>query len=147
MQSNLSIIRTVACGLAGGLLGGAAVWIGQRGSFNLTPVGMTYDQLAATLLAGSALLVTIFGVGIAILALWGFNSMKDGAVRAAKTAAVERVDNQLASGEIRVHVENIVLRFMRERTQDGSLQALVEEQENKENELKTVDDGWGDIDV
>ncbi len=93
-------LRTVGIAFTSAFVGGAVVWIGQSGSLRLTPAEMSYPDLAATLLAAVGVIVAIFGGILAILAIWGFNQMKDDAVRAAALSGAAEVRAQIEKGPI-----------------------------------------------
>lgn len=137
--------KIAASGLAGGIIGGAVVWLMQRGSFSLRPVEMTFEQLAALLLAFASFLVTVLGVGIAVLALWGYAQFKGLVTEASQKAAVKKVDEELKEGELRRHTELVVTTFLQKGLADGSLVALLEARKEESERLSEVDKGWGEI--
>lgn len=105
------LIRTAAVAGAGAIIGGAAVWIGQSGTFHLAPVGMSYADLAATLLAAVGTIVAIFGGVLAIAALWGFQQLKKDAVSAAGAAGESHVKEQIENGNIRDYIKGEIERL------------------------------------
>jgi uncharacterized membrane protein len=82
----------------GAVIGAAVVLFLKSGSLRPT---MAYADLAATLLAAVGVIVAIFGGVLAIAALWGFQQMKQEAVRSATSAALEEVKEQIENGLIR----------------------------------------------
>jgi hypothetical protein len=84
---------------------------------------MTYADLAATVLSGVSVLVTILGIFIAVLAIWGFAELK----RITQRAAKDHVSDQLKQGELKTHVETIVGTFLTTELKAGKLRELVEE--------------------
>jgi hypothetical protein len=137
--------RIAASAGAGGIIGGAVVWLMQRGSFSLSPAGMTFEQLAALLLAFASFLVTVLGVGVAVLALWGYAQFKGLVDEAAQKAAVKKVDEELKEGELRRHTELVVTTFLQKGLADGSLVALLESRKEESERLSEVDKGWGEV--
>ena len=83
--------RSALIGFIGAIIGGLIVWIGQAGRFELRPVGMSYADLAATLLSAVGVIVAIFGGVLALAALWGFNQLKRDAVAAAVSAGSSEI--------------------------------------------------------
>lgn len=65
---------------------------------------MSYADLAATLLAAVGVIVAIFGGILAIAAFWGFQQMKQEAVRIATSAAIEETKEQIENGVIRTYI-------------------------------------------
>lgn len=88
-------LRSASTGFLGAIIGGAMVWIGQAGSFSLRPVGMSYADLAATLLSAVGVIVAIFGGVLALAALWGFNQLKRDAIAAERTPDRPKYANRL----------------------------------------------------
>jgi hypothetical protein len=121
-------MKKVAIGaLAGGIAGGAAVWAIQAGSFSLHPSGMTYNELAALVLGGAALTVTSVGIGVAVLALWGYNDINARAEKRAQSAATEKIDAEMADGKLRRHVEAAAAAKIDAELANGNLRRHVEE--------------------
>lgn len=104
-------IRTVAIAWAGAVAGGATVWIGQSGSFQLKPVGMSYADLAAILLTAVGTIVAIFGGVLALAALWGFKQLKRDAVEAAEAAGATEIKEQIENGTIRDYIKGEIERL------------------------------------
>lgn len=103
--------RTTIAGFFGAVVGGAIVWIGQAGSFSLRPVGMSYAELAATLLTAVGVIVAIFGGVLALAALWGFNQLKRDAITAAEAAGSVEIREQIENGTIRDYIRGEIERL------------------------------------
>jgi len=116
------VLKIAISTLLGGAVGGALVWFVQTNSFHLVPVGMTYTELAATLLSAVSVLVTILGVFVALLAIWGYSQFKS----FAQSAAKEHVGSQLKDGEIRTHIEGVVEKFLTSEIQSENFRSLVD---------------------
>ena len=84
---------------------------------------MTYPELAATVLTSVAVLVTVLGVFIAILTVWGYSQFKD----IARAAAVKRVEEQIAGGKLRKEIEEIVTVHVTKSISQGDLRSLLEQ--------------------
>lgn len=104
-------LRSAVTGMIGGITGGALVWVAQAGSFRLYPAGMSYADLAATLLSAVGVIVAIFGGVLAIAALWGFNQLKRDAVTAAETAGSNEIREQIENGALRTYIKGEIERL------------------------------------
>ena len=117
--------RTVAAAVAGGAVGATLIWIFQGNALRLVPEKMTYAELTAVMLAAVSVLVTILGVVVAILAVWGYSNFKG----IAESSARLQVSNEIESGRLKGHLEESVTSFMqREFADAGKLRRLLEEQ-------------------
>lgn len=150
----LWLLMVVALG--GGLAGGIALWIAQGNSLVLVPAQMTYSDLVAVLLTGVSLVVSIFGVIMAVLAIWGYAHFKrvvqDASVESARVAATEsakaHVAEDLKTGEIRQYIATLVSNFLDDATRDGKLpgmdddllKAWMEERRARDVALKDLDE-------
>jgi hypothetical protein len=117
------MVRTICVGAVAGAVATIFVLLVQGQPFRLTPVGMTYADLAATLLAASAVLLTIIGIFIAALAVWGFTAFR----AMTKSSAKAHVTSQLKSGDLRNHVESVVTEFLTREFAGGNLRRQLEE--------------------
>lgn len=104
-------LRSAGIGFLGAVVGGAVVWIGQAGNFHLRPVGMSYADLAATLLSAVGVIVAIFGGVLALAALWGFNQLKRDAVAAAEIAGSDEIREQIENGALRDYIRGEIERL------------------------------------
>jgi hypothetical protein len=98
-------VRSAVIGFLGAIVGGIVVWLGQTGSFHLQPVGMTYAELAATLLTAVGVIVAIFGGVLALAAIWGFNQLKLDAIAAAENAGSTEIREQVENGPLRDYIK------------------------------------------
>jgi len=115
--------RGLVFGIIGGVLGAIGVLLVQGQPFHLVPVGMSYADLAATLLGASGVLIAIIGVFIAGLAVWGFTAFRS----ITKNSARAHVDQQLRDGALRSHVELVVTNFLTKEFDGGTLRRLFED--------------------
>jgi len=83
---------------------------------------MTYADLAATLLSAAAVLLTIIGIFIAALAIWGFAAFRS----VAKTAAKGHVSAQIKGGDLRNHIEELVKTYLSDELASGNLRSEFE---------------------
>ena len=84
---------------------------------------MTYPELAAVVLTSVAVLVTVLGVFIAVLTVWGYSQFKD----IARSAAVKRVEEQIAEGRLRKDIEEIVTLHVTKSISQGEIRVLLEQ--------------------
>lgn len=115
--------KSILAGAIAGAVAAVAVLLAQGQPFHLTPVGMSYADLAATLLAAVSALLTIIGIFIAALALWGFTAFR----AMTKNSAKAHVSQQLKQGELRTHVEGVVTEFLAREFAGGNLRKQLEE--------------------
>lgn len=106
-----------------GALAAVFVLLIQGQPFRLVPVGMSYADLAATLLAAAGVLVTVIGIFIAALAIWGFTAFR----AMTKNSAKAHVSSQLRQGDLRNHVETVVREFLAQQIATGELKTQIEE--------------------
>lgn len=103
--------KSVGIGVGGGLVGGGIVWAAQAGELRLTPVGMSYADLAAVLLSAVGVIIAVFGGVLAIAAVWGFNQLKRDAISAAEKAGASEIREQIENGTVRDYIKGEVGRL------------------------------------
>ncbi len=84
---------------------------------------MSYADFAATLLGSVAVLLTILGLFIALLAIWGLTGFR----RLTQSAAKDHLDEQLKDGYLKEHIQKLVADFLNSDLKAGKLRELVEE--------------------
>jgi hypothetical protein len=124
--------KVIVTSLIGGVVGGlaiAAIFVGVHSVWprRLMPNDMPYQDLAAVLLTSVAVIVTVLGVSMAILAVWGYASFE----RIAKKAARDYVKSDLKNGKLKQQVEILAVetmtRYMDEAMGDqGKLRLMLE---------------------
>lgn len=92
MQNRYVVALIAGCAA---VVGGLTVWVFQGHHVYLRAEGLSYAELAAVLLGVASLMVGIIGIGVAILAIWGFKYFKQIAV----SEAQKKVATELGSGE------------------------------------------------
>lgn len=90
--------------LAGGAVGACIFWLCQGWSLSLHPANMSYADFAAVLLGAAALIVTVFGLFLGILALWGYTQFET----IVKGSSRESVEKQLENGKLRTEIAALV---------------------------------------
>lgn len=123
MAAPTPILRSILIGGCAGLLPAAAIFATSSGPIRVFAGGMSYADLAATLLAASALLVAIIGIFIAVLAVWGFATFRS----MTENSAREYLADQLRDGEIRTYTQKIVTEFLENSIDDVEFRRLFEE--------------------
>lgn len=120
-------LRSAIIGFSGAVVGGVTVWIGQVGSFHLEPVGMSYADLAATLLTAVGVIVAIFGGILALAAIWGFNQLKRDAVTAAENAGSTEIREQIENGALREYIKGEIGRLTVEEINSDRMEQRIKE--------------------
>jgi len=96
-----------AFAIVGSVVFGAAILaLYQERSWLVISVDNPFD-LASLLLASASLVVTFLGVGVALLALWGFQAIKIAAIDAAREAATEEARSVAQSVASRTAIEAV----------------------------------------
>lgn len=117
------MIRTVGIATLGGVFGALALWLFQGHSFQISPVGMSYSDLAATMLGAAGVLLTALGLVIGVLALWGYSQFRV----MIETAAVEHVKKSVAEGDLRELVTSSSVAFIDAELDQGRLRKILED--------------------
>lgn len=120
-------LRSAGIGGLGGVIGGAIVWIGQAGSFALRPIGMSYADLAATLLSAVGVIVAIFGGVLALAALWGFAQLKRDAIAAAEIAGSREIREHIENGAIREYIKGEIVRLTDEEVNSERMDQRIQQ--------------------
>jgi hypothetical protein len=119
--------------LSSAAFGAIAASYAQSGKLYLVPAG-SYQDLAAIMLGAVGVIVTIFGVVLAIAAFWGFDQMKKEAIRsaclqavpAATDAALEHLKEQVGNGDVRHFILGEVERLMTEELNSPRMAKRIE---------------------
>lgn len=147
MSLRLSTVLVLSC--AAGISGGAFVWLFQGHSIKIRPEGMTYAELAAVLLAAASVMVAVFGVSMAVLALWGYRQFKRVAKGAssdiAREVASKEVLNELREGAAGNLIDQKVLEAMDEVLSSGKFDAWREEREAERKRHTDLDKEEGHV--
>ena len=120
-------LKTAIAALVGGLIGATVLWVFQGHSFRLVPEQMSFADLSAIMLSAVSVLVTILGVVIAIVTLWGYTHFKGIAESSARSAAIDHVTSEMEDGKLKQHSEEIVTTFLQKGFEGGKLRVLLEE--------------------
>jgi hypothetical protein len=85
---------------------------------------MTYADMAAIMLGAVAVIVTVLGVFIAILAVWGYSQFRN----MATSAASSHIDAQIKDGQLKVQIETVINAYLdKELSSAGNLRKIIEE--------------------
>lgn len=151
-RSSFSTVRRWFFYFAAGCIGGAVVWIGQGHSLRLLPDSMSYPDLVASLLAAVAVMVAIFGVVMAVLAIFGYRHFKSVVEKASKASAEEVINNsaeamvvnKVNSKEIRELILTEVGNIITNGGLGGTLSPWLDEQKRREDALREIDKDFGE---
>jgi uncharacterized membrane protein YcjF (UPF0283 family) len=77
--------------------------------------GMTYQDLVTVILTALAVMIALLGLGVAILAVWGFTTFQKMAQDAARTY----VSNDIEKGRLRTHLEALVTAHLNKESEEG----------------------------
>lgn len=134
-------VKLITCSVLGGFVGGVVVWLVQGNTFYLMPQSMSYSDLVAVLLTAVSLIVAIFGVVMAILAIWGYRNFKNVVRNASLTRAEEvvktMVTEDLRSGGARAMIEARVADFLDNGIREG---LFAQWAEDRRRELERMND-------
>lgn len=119
-----SLVKTGAfaalSALIGGVCGGVVVWMTQGHTIAVLPESISYPDLIAVLLTGVGLLLSVIGLAVAIIAIYGYQHFK----KTAKTVATDRanvvaverlqefLDGAEASKQIHARVRELVVEIL-----------------------------------
>ncbi|MDP2763838.1 MAG: hypothetical protein Q8O54_03265 [Brevundimonas sp.] len=102
----------------------AVLWLGLAGPRQ--PGSGDYIAYSAVLLTAVAVLVTVLGVFVAILALAGYAEMKRMAQRVGEESAVKHVKDELERGSLGTNIDSRVMDFLTEKYDDNRLSQMIE---------------------
>lgn len=96
-----------------GLLSGVIITVSTLFSIRLTPeeasnVTMNYSDLVAILLTATSTIITILGVFVAVLAIWGYSQFE----KMTREASSRHLELLLQSGKFRDEVDQTILRHV-----------------------------------
>lgn len=118
--------------LLGGILGAAFVLVLYGASVVVTDGDMKFEVFAGILLTAVAVIVTVFGAVLAVLAFWGFSQMKRDSTRAAVNTAKRQVDTlireEIASPEMERRIRNRVDEIALGNTRDRDFDKEIDQQ-------------------
>ena len=131
--------------LLSGIVGGGAVWLFQGHSLSVSPAGMTYPDMAATLLMAATLIVAIFGTIFGLAAILGYTQFRKGVEDKTKAAVEsvirEHLIEELRDGASRTVLEELVARFLQEaKEKSGVVEAWTDLLDQNRDELRDVDE-------
>lgn len=134
---------TLIAGLSA-IIGGLLASYAQTRHLNVSPLNMSYPDLAAVLLSAVGVIVAIFGGILAILAFWGFEQMKRDAVRGATEAALNELKEQIENGPTRdyilAEIERLIVDEFKSRRMDQRIQERVDKIAMGGSEDRLLDD-------
>ncbi|MFC5344866.1 hypothetical protein ACETK8_02545 [Brevundimonas staleyi] len=109
---------------------------------------MKATDWTAVVLACSALILTAVGIFVAILALWGWSTIKRDSVAAARREAKRCVDAYLVSPEAEATINRAVEQWFNRNADQGTLMPYIAELVRRGNAMTEfdaeVDEAWGE---
>ena len=81
----------------------------------LKPNGMTYQDLVTVILTALAVMLAVLGIGVALLAVWGFTTFQ----QMARDTARNYVSNDIEKGQLRKHLESLVTDHLNKESGEG----------------------------
>ena len=88
-------------------------------------LGVSYSELAAIMLGAVAVLVAIIGIGVAVLAVWGYGQLN----QQARRAATKHVKDQLREGNLKKEIEQMILKHVEHQIKiESPLRTLISQQ-------------------
>lgn len=118
-----SQLRPWLIAFVAGAIGGGLVWVLQVGSLVISPAGMQYADLAAVMLGAVAVLLAIFGLFLAVFAIWGYSQFRS----IVEGAATRHASQSIKEGELKELVEEKALQFMEVSFESGKLREILED--------------------
>lgn len=96
-----------------GMLSGTIATVTSLFSFHITPdelsgLPMSYSDLVAILLTATSTIITILGVFVAVLAIWGYSQFE----KMTKEASSRHLELLLQSGKFRDEVDQTILKHV-----------------------------------
>lgn len=123
-------------------LGAALMWVFQGHTLEVLPSAMSYSDFVAILLAAISTLVAVFGVALAIFALWGWAQFRKGVESKITEVTPNFLAKELTEGGTRQVLDNLVIEFFKnELAKPGVAQAWAAERERRADELAQLDQG------
>ncbi|UYK80394.1 hypothetical protein NG829_18970 [Xanthomonas sacchari] len=137
-----ALLASVA--LLGGAAGGTLVWIAQGHTLAVVPEEISYPDLIAVLLTGIGLLLSVIGLAVAFIAIYGYQHFKKTAetvaTNRANVIAIERLQSFLSGEEalvlINVRVRELVLEIL---ANQATYTAWSKESSEEANRLEELD--------
>ena len=108
-------------------------------------INMEYHDLAAILLTSVAVIVTVFGVIVGILAVFGFRDIKESAIDSAKDAAVIEVKRQISEDGDPEKVGDGELRDFIEASVKKAADEIALKMNGRDQDFGNEDDEYGDV--
>lgn len=106
------------------------------------------SDLVTLLLAGAGLILTAVGIFVAILAFWGWSSIRNESVSASRAEASTITNTYLNSDEFNARLEAQITNFLQQNAGSPEFRALLQEREREQRDMsdldaRGVDNAWG----
>lgn len=123
----MGVLKVALTGMLGGLIGSCLTWVLVTGNFRVEAVGMTYAEMAATVLGATAVLLAVLGLFMAVVAVLGLAQFCSMTRRAAQETAKDHIDDRLKNGALRDNLDKILPEYLEQQFKSGELRKFVEE--------------------
>ena len=120
------------------LIGAHVAWMTWHGLGD-PPAGWTYNDLLTILLTVTIIVMTALGLGIALLAVWGYKNLRDGAIEKAEKAVSDKADSYLKSQAFRDTLDSAINERIKKEVA-GELRDLQQGVENGDGTAEEIPD-------
>ena len=86
---------------------------------------ISFVELASIALTSVAVLVTVLGIGVAVLSVWGYNNIKKSTDKIANDVAI-KVVNEVATKQVKTDIPDIVKNQLSDMIKEGKLNNSLE---------------------
>jgi hypothetical protein len=133
-------MRTAAIAVVAAIVGGAVVWVLQGHTFQVVPGSMSYSDLVAIILSAISALMAIFGIGLAVITIWGISQFRRGVEAKIVEITPGFLVEEMKTGGSRQVLDNLVVEFFRaEMAKSGMAAAWVAERQRQNAQFDDVD--------
>lgn len=117
------------------------MWIFQGHTLAILPSALTYGDFVAILLTAVSTLLAIFGIVLAVFALWGWSQFRRGVAMKISEIMPGVLSKELKSGSTRLVLDDLVIDFFRtELAKPGVAEAWAAERQRRAEELNELDE-------
>lgn len=121
------MLRIIILCVGSACIGSIITDIFSRKNFHLIPDSMSYADLCATLLSTVSVMLTIFGIFIAILTIFSISQLKVMARKTARESAWKHVDASIQNGILHEHFAKMAHDFLSLQFKSGEFRSLIED--------------------
>lgn len=121
------MLKAFFAALGGAVVGAVSVLLWEKASLRLSPLDMSYPDLAATVLSATAILLAALGLLIGGAALLGWAQFRGLTKKAASDGARDHINGRLNGGDLQSHFEEITKDFLTSQLNSRDFRKLIEE--------------------